>query len=190
MRPECPPVSLTWKGLEMKSDFDRLLGDDVVIVSPDGHHVGPVKASVQGEKIYIRDETVVVEEGSKVLRALPNGKSEEFLVLRADFIKDPRGHRPDGGLSHYKLTVRKSSSLVPTPNRTTVNIANSQGIQIGDGNVQNVIGTLQQLVDAIGSAQAPVEQKNQAKSALRAFLSHPLVNTILGAAATALASKL
>jgi len=174
----------------VKSGFDRLLGDDVFIVSPAGQQVGPVKASVQGDVVYFKDETIVIEEGGKLLRALPNGKSEEFLVLRVDFMQDPCGRLPGGGLSHFKVTTRKSSSLVPTPGGTTVNIANSQGIQIGNGNVQNVIGSLQQLAEAIGSAQAPAEHKGEAIAALKALLTHPLVNTILGVAGTALASKL
>jgi hypothetical protein len=159
--------------------FDDLMGDDIFIESPTGEQVGPVKASVQGNNVYIGDETLVVEEGGRILRPLPNGKSESHVILQVDFNKDPFG----GHLSHYKVITRKESSLVPTPSSTTINISGSQGIQIGDSNVQNIAVSLDTLVKAIESADASPEQKADAKQKLKAFLAHPLTTTVLGAAA-------
>jgi len=170
--------------------IDDSMGDEIFIVSKDGKQTGPFKASVHGDKVSIRDQTVVVEEGDHILRTLPNGKAEEHLALQVDFHKDPFNARGPDSLTHYVIRTRKSTSLVPTPAATTINIANSQGIQIGNGNMQNVVGSLQYLAEAIGSAQAPAEHKSQAIGALRTFLSHPLVNTILGVAGTALTNKL
>jgi hypothetical protein len=166
--------------------FDQLMGDDIVVVSNDGKQTGPFRASVQGNKIFVHDKRAVIEEGDRILRALPNGRSEEHVVLQVNFLSARRGHN---SLSHYEIMTRKSTSLVPTP-ATTINIANSQGIQIGSGNVQNVVGSLQQLADAIRSAQAPAEHKRQALAGLKSLLSHPLVNTILGTAGAVLANKL
>lgn len=163
-----------------------LMGDDIYIESPTGERVGPVKASVQGNKVYIPDKSLVIEEGGKILRPLPNGKSESHTILQVDFLKGPRG----GSLSHYKVTTRKDSSLVSTPSSTTINIKNSQGIQIGDGNIQNIIMSLDTIAKAIDSADVSVEQKADAKQKLKAFLSHPLTIGILGSAVGKLISKL
>jgi hypothetical protein len=166
--------------------MDDLMGDDVFIESPSGERIGPVKASVQGNKVFINDETLVIEEGGKILRPLPNGKSESHSILQVDFHKDPFG----GQLSHYEIKIRKDSSLVPTPSATTINISNSQGIQIGDGNVQNIVASLETLAQAIESADCPAEQKADAKEKLKALLSHPLTTAILGSAAGKLISML
>jgi hypothetical protein len=162
--------------------IDRLLADEIFIQSPSGKTVGPVRSSVQGNKVYIADETLVIEEGGKILRPLPNGKAESLSILEVHFYKDPTG----GRLSHYEITTRKDSSLVPAPSATTINISHSHGIQIGDGNIQSIVGSLEVLVRAIESADVPTSQKEDAKSKLKAFLTHPLTAAVLGAAASKL----
>jgi hypothetical protein len=163
---------------------DKLMGDEIFILTPSGDQTGPIKASVQRNKIYIGDESVVIEEGWKILRSLPNGRSECHTVLQVDFHKDPRG----GRLSHFEVTTRKESSLMPTPSSTTINISNSHGIQIGDGNIQNIVESLDALAKAIDASPAAPEQKAGAKEKLKAFLSHPLTVAILGPAAGRLLS--
>jgi len=161
---------------------DSLMCDDIYIESSSGETVGPVKSSVQGNKIFIGDETLVVEEGWKILRQLPNGKMESYLVLHVDFHKDPFG----GALSHYEITTRKGSSLVPVPSCTMINISQSQGIQIGNGNIQNIVTSIEVLTKAIDSADVSEDQKKDAKAKLKAFLSHPLTISVLGGAASKL----
>ena len=165
--------------------MDGLMSDDIIIETPAGERTGPVKASVQGNKIYVNDQSLVIEEGGKIFRPLPNGKSECHLILQADFHNDPHGH-----LSHYEITTRKESSLVHTPSSTTINISNSQGIQIGDHNVQNIIASLETLVKAIESADSTDEEKATVKKKLKDFLSHPLTTSVLGSAAGKIISML
>ena len=69
-----------------------------------------------------------------------------------------------------------------TNNHYTFN--NSQGIQIGDGNSQQLQITLQQLVKEIDSSSGSEEQKKEAKNLLSKFLEHPLVVAVVGAAAS------
>lgn len=167
--------------------INDLMGDDIFIESPNGTRVGPVKASVQGGKVYINDESLVIEEGGKILRPLPNGKSESHTILQVDFHKDPFG----GQLSHYEVRIRKDSSLVPTPSgTTTINISNSHGIQIGDGNVLSIVTSMEMLAHAIESADRPPEEKADAKQKLKALLTHPLTTAILGNAAGKLIAML
>jgi hypothetical protein len=163
-------------------NIDSLMGDEIYIQSPDGKTIGPIKASVQKNKVFVNDETLVIEEGGKILRPLPNGKSESHSILQVDFHKDPFG----GHLSHYEITTRKDASLVPTPSSTTINITNSQGIQIGNHNVQNIVGAMEELTKAIDSSSATPQQKTDAKGKLKAFLQHPATTAVLGAAAAKL----
>jgi hypothetical protein len=160
--------------------FDSLMGDEIYVESPSGELVGPVKSSVQGKKVFINDVNLVIEEGGKILRPLPNGKAESHSILQVDFHKDPSG----GSLSHFEITTRKDSSLVssPSPSSTTINISNSHGIQIGDGNVQSIITSFETLAKAINGSNAPEEQKKDVKTKLKAFLSHPLTSSVLGSA--------
>jgi len=165
--------------------MDSMMGDEIYIQSPDGKTIGPVKASVQRNKVFVNDETVVIEEGGKILRSLSNGRSESHSILEVVFFKDPRG-----ALTHYEITTRKDASLVPTPSSTTVNITKSQGIQIGDHNVQNIVGSLEQLTQAIDSSNATPEHKAEAKGKLKAFLQHPATAAVLGATAAKLIEML
>jgi hypothetical protein len=168
--------------------FDRMLGDEIYIVSPSGEEtVGPIKASVQGNKVYVFDESLVIEEGGRILRTLPNGRCESHFILQVDFSQAPPQMRQG---SHYKILTRKDSSLVDPPSKTTINISHSHGIQIGDGNVQNIIASLHVLANAIDSADVPEEEKADAKQKLKSFLSHPLTTTVLGAAAAKLIGTL
>jgi len=93
-----------------------------------------------------------------------------------------------GILETYALSVRKDSSLLSEAGGRTrnVNISHSQGFQVGDHNVQHIVNAFSQLVQQMEAADAPAEQKADAKARLLGFLSHPLVNTALGAGATGL----
>lgn len=80
-----------------------LMGDEIYIQSPDGKQVGPVKAVVQRNQVIINDENLVIEEGGKILRPLPSGKSEAYTILEVIFHKDPFG----GDISHYEIITRR-----------------------------------------------------------------------------------
>lgn len=152
------------------------MGDEVFIQSPNGENIGPVKSSVQRNKVFIRDEKLAIEEGGKILRTLPNGKSESYSILQVDFFKDPGGK-----LSHYEILVRKEASLVPTPLPNVINISNCQGVQVGDYNIQNIAGALEELAQALDSSKADPEQRTEAKGLLKALLKHPVTVAVIGA---------
>lgn len=164
--------------------MESLLGDEIYIEAKDGSQVGPVKASVQGNKVFVNDISLTIEEGGRILRTLPNGKSEVHRILECNLFKG-------GSLSHYKIYTQKEGSLIQTPSSTTtINISHSQGIQIGDQNVQNIVNTFEILYEAIESAEATEQEKMDAKSKLKSFLSSPIISALVGAAAKALFEKL
>ena len=68
---------------------------------------------------------------------------------------------------------------------TTINIHNSNGVQVGDYNTQHIQATFNELVQQIDRSAASPAEKAEAKSRLAAFLEHPLVTSLLGGAASA-----
>jgi len=52
--------------------------------------------------------------------------------------------------------------------------------QVGNGNIQNINNVFAQLQQHIDLADAPAEQKEEAKGLLAKFLEHPLVCSVIG----------
>ena len=88
------------------------MGDEVYVVAPTGERVGPYKASVQKNKVFINKDNIEIVEGGRIIRPLPNGLTESRLILEVDFHKDPHGL----GMSHFEITTRKETSLQPKAN--------------------------------------------------------------------------
>lgn len=156
--------------------------EDARIEKPDGTVVGPYKARFAGSTIFIPDETAELEEGDTVLRELPNGKDERSVITEATLFRKGIG----GMGAHYQIKFRKGGqapSQAPTQN---INISGTSSVQIGDNNTQNIINAVDNLIKEIESADASEEEKQEAKSRLKSFLEHPLVGTLLGAAASSL----
>lgn len=81
------------------------------------------------------------------------------------------------GLS-AKLGKNRSYDLGAAMQITNLNI-NGQA-QVGNGNIQNINNVFAQLQQQIDLADAPAEQKEEAKSLLSKFLEHPLVCSVIG----------
>ncbi len=160
--------------------FARLMKDDVYLENSSGVRAGPYKTAFQNTKIQIFEKSLDAAEGDKVVRPLPNGKEDYFTVTEIEF---------SSGLSripaHYTLHISKDNAMSKTPNNATttnhINISNSQGIQFGNYNTQNLELAFNQLLEQINNSEASREQKEEAKSRLVSFISHPLVTAIVGA---------
>jgi len=63
---------------------------------------------------------------------------------------------------------------------THYSVHSSAGVQIGNGNTQGDSVNLKQLIEAIEKSGASMQEKEEAKSRLAAFLRHPLVATVAG----------
>ena len=157
-------------------DLQDLQKDQVFIVKADGTRMGPFKTSVNQGSATIFDAKLDVDDGEKLVRPLPNGKEEVYLILSAEYSPGLHSIPP-----HFNLTLQKTTAVQPVvPRSTTVNIHHSTGIQVGDHNVINIQNALNELVQRIESADATSEQKTEAKSRLASFLAHPLVGSVLG----------
>lgn len=167
----------------------QLAKDKIYILKEAGEKLGPFTAAVDSRKgvaeVFVKD--LDVEIGDKLSRFISATKEEFYLVLDVHY--ESVTHEV---FASYELDVRREGAPEKPKwnNSPTIHINNSQGIQIGDHNVQSVINMLQELVSEIDKADAPNEQKLEAKSRLLAFLSHPTVSSVLGGAAGGLASEL
>jgi len=164
--------------------FSSLLNDTVFIQAQDGTKSGPYKTAIGskgGLSASIFENTLDVEEGWKLIRPLPSGKEEAYTILEANYSPGLHGIPP-----HWTLKLRKDSSLVTAPQKpnqsTTINISNSQGIQIGDHNTQHIANSLIGLIEKIEASEAPAHEKAEAKSLLYELLCNPVVAAVLGGA--------
>jgi hypothetical protein len=167
--------------------FSDVVKDEIILVAPDGQESGPVLCAFTPNRVTIFTESLDVEVGGKVIRLLPNGKREPYTVLEVTF----RQKSYDIPASYY-LDVRKDGSLVEVPGQRTTNISisHSQGFQVGDHNIQQIVASLHTLISQIDAADAPPEEKRDAKKRLQDFLAHPLVSAIVGGASGGLTGLL
>lgn len=152
--------------------------EEASIEKKDGTIIGPFKAAFTGETIIIFDKTADIEEGDTVLRRLPSGRNERSFITKATFFS--RGVTGTG--PHYQLKFKKGLESEMQKSQT-ININGAQSVQIGDNNIQNIINSFEALVKKIEAADSSPEQKEEAKGILRKLLEHPLVTSVLGAAA-------
>ena len=71
-----------------------------------------------------------------------------------------------------------------------INISSSSNIQIGDQNIQDIKISIENIIQFIDSSSFTTEEKIEAKSKLKEFLKHPIVASVLGAAASVLIKNL
>ncbi len=171
--------------------FAELLNDTVYIQNISGDRTGPFKTAIgskNGLSATIFDESLDVEEGWAVLRPLPNGKEESYTVLEANYSPGLHSIQP-----HWTLKLKKDSSLInrqPAHKKTTINISNSNGIQVGDNNVLNIESGLNELIQQIKSSNTSGAEKKQAMGTVKTLINNPIVASVLGSATSGLLSLL
>lgn len=159
------------------SPFNSLPQEDAMVEKIDGSVLGPYKAIFAGKTIIIPDEKADVEEGDTILRPLPNGKDERSIATEVTFFQ-----KISSLGSHFQIKFKKGgSSKSQQPSSNNITIHGAQSVQIGDHNTQNIVNSIQSLVQQIESADALPAEKEEAKSLLGKLLSHPLITSILGA---------
>nr|WP_064494295.1 RIP homotypic interaction motif-containing protein [Pseudomonas chengduensis] len=162
--------------------FEDMMNDDVYFESADGPRQGPFKTAFSNKGISIFDESLDVVEGDKAIRRLPSGREEYYTITEVSYSSGLGGF---GGIPpHFTLKLTKDNAIRPAPAKSTTNhisIHGSQGIQIGDHNVQNLQLALEELIQRIDQSGASREEREEAKNRLATFLAHPLVSSVVGA---------
>lgn len=111
--------------------FSDMAKDTIMVTKKNGEEFGPFKASVQKNKIFLFNKTVLVEPDDLIQRTMSNGGIERFSVV------DP--HFSEGGLgipAHYQMDVIKlgTSDSRQAPSNVTYNVSIT-----GNGNQNNVL---------------------------------------------------
>ena len=149
----------------------------------DGCLKGPYQAIFAGDIIMLLDPQADVEIGDTILRRLPSGRDERSVVTKATYFS--RGIGSIG--AHYQVEFRPDGESPAQRPHQSINITGAQAVQIGDYNTQSIVNSFETLLGMIESADASSDEKAQAKSLLGQLLRHPLVVSIVGAAAGAIA---
>lgn len=93
----------------------NLMNDKLVLRKQNGEEIPEIMANVQPGKVFIADGTVPLKEGDTLIRELPNGLTESYVV-------EDRGYFAKiGGIqAHYQAKVRKKGAPVGAPSQQTV----------------------------------------------------------------------
>ena len=160
----------------------HLMTDDVFIEYASGEKSGPYKTNFSTNDIYIFDSTLVVDDGDQVIQPLPNGREVRYKITDSKF------NSGIGSIeAHWKLSIIKESkaNMQQKKPATTVNISNSN-VQVGDGNIQNIVNSFQELTEKIESSDASSVEKQEARGILKNLLKNATVSSILGGATSGL----
>ncbi|WP_421534526.1 hypothetical protein [Pseudomonas marginalis] len=161
----------------------RDLGNDLVHIEHNGKRNGPYRCNFSTTPLRLFNGELEITEGDKIIRKV---HGQEFVYTIIEFDYYAGGHSHARFDPHYELTITKDSALPKAPPTTTttnnINISASTGIQIGDNNVQNLEVALKEVLASIDKADAPKEDREEAKNRLNAFLAHPLVSAAVGGA--------
>lgn len=107
------------------SPFNSLMRDTISIIKKNGQILNNIKASVQKNKIYINDGKLEIEENDIVIRILPSGIVEEYIILDIGFHKG-FGSIPD----NYQMTVKKKNIMEIENNKNSFNFIADNGAQV------------------------------------------------------------
>lgn len=97
-----------------------LMKDTVAILKPDGQRIDGVRACVQPDTIFMQERDLagfVFEESDRIMRRLPNGSQEIYLVLDRGY------YSAIGGIqAHYQAKVKKESAVDTSRPSVTYNL--------------------------------------------------------------------
>ena len=152
------------------------LKESVLVQKKDGSLKGPYEASFTENIIIVSDLKADITQGDKIIRKLPNENDEYYYVTKIYCPKNLGGIPP-----HYQVKFTQAPPSQPMErNIQNINFHGLQNVQIGDHNIQNITNTFNELIQKIDSSTASEIEKQEAKSLLNQFLSHPLVVSIIG----------
>ncbi len=108
----------------MSNPFETFLTDTLTLRNAGGIEHPGIQASVSDQKITIFDVSMHVEPNDVLIRSLPNGRSEEFIV--EDAIYSTAFHSIP---AHWSIKYRRRSQQARTPHNVTYNV-NGQNSRI------------------------------------------------------------
>lgn len=108
----------------MRRMFSSFPTEKVRLIKEDKTVVENIEALVDKSHIFIDDSTIDIEEGDIIVRDLPTGKSESYLVIDRGFCSAM------GGIpAHYQVSVQKQTKLSSPSNEKVINNYNISGAE-------------------------------------------------------------
>lgn len=170
--------------------FSHMQRDQVTVSPKDGSEPATYMTNIGSKGGHfvatIFDENFIGTDGSILSRVLPNGHEERYLIVEAHYAPGI------GGIpSHWNLKLKKGTSIsqmqqelqeLKVKQAPVINITNSQGIQIGDHNIQHIASSLQGLIEKIDQSSASPQEKLEARGLVARLLENPTVASLLGGA--------
>lgn len=112
--------------------FNGMLNDLVTLVKKDGTVVkDKIKAMVQPKTIFMDDATLPIEPGDRLLRTLPSGLVDEYLVDEPGFFAGLSGMD-----AHFQTKVHRSDTPAAQPN-TIINNIQGQNARVNINSTDN-----------------------------------------------------
>ena len=87
---------------EVKMAISNLMKDSITILKKNRKELGPVKASVQSDKIFVMSSEILIEPNDLVKRRMSNGGTETFQVIDPCFNEARLRIQ-----AHYQMRVKK-----------------------------------------------------------------------------------
>lgn len=91
------------------------LSDKVTLVKQDGTTIEDIPADVQSKTIFINDASLPIEEGDVLVRDLPNGLCERFVVVERGYFSASAGFP-----AHYQVKFSRQRDQPSAAETTTV----------------------------------------------------------------------
>ncbi len=147
--------------------FKAMLNDIVSLHKSDGRIFENIRANVQPKKIFVHDASIPIEEGDVILRALPNGLTERYLVIDRGF------HQAFHGIeAHYQITVQKESAIKHgAPTSTVYNIGGINS-RVNINSLDNSINSISINKSEIFTEMCHVAEQSHLESAEKEKLLH------------------
>ena len=89
--------------------WSDLLRDRITVIKKDGNRFESLPATVNDKNITTQEVDVPIESGDSIERELPNGMTERFTVINAQYYTGHPGMIPD----FYKITYEREGARPP-----------------------------------------------------------------------------
>jgi len=142
-----------------------------------------------GDRIsFLKNTSISQNDMNSILNISVNQNYFEYISVSDQYRNLRLTEIGQGRAISSELKIGRDIQTTPNIHIGTLN-ANGN-TQIGNHNTQNIEIVFKELVEKIDNADAPEEQKQEAKSRLQKFLEHPLIGTALGLGGSALMASL